>query len=174
SQPNTRGKRSGKVKAENNFRSSWVRVSIMATKQVATKASGVLAAAGKPKIFTDVKGRQFMVLKKTLQTPDYYLWRPKVLTAVKGTPTLTSKLRRAPIKNLLFGVNNTFFRRFAAYWWVWILLLFSYPPLVSLRQNMKVSELPVGGAEWHHSYNWDMVKDKEEELKKLQNDRYRL
>ncbi|XP_061174744.1 uncharacterized protein LOC133183863 [Saccostrea echinata] len=146
----------------------------MATKQVATKASGVLAAAGKPKIFTDAKGRQFMVLKKTLQTPDYYLWRPKRLTPVKGMPTLSSTLRRTPVKDLVFGVNNTFFFRFASYWFVWVFLLFSWAPLVSLREKMKVSELPVKTAEWHHPLSWDMVKEKEEELKKLEGARYRL
>lgn len=35
----------------------------MASKQVATTAGAMLSAAGKPKIFTDAKGRQFMVLK---------------------------------------------------------------------------------------------------------------
>lgn len=35
----------------------------MASKQVATTAGAMLSAAGRPKIFTDAKGRQFMVLK---------------------------------------------------------------------------------------------------------------
>lgn len=35
----------------------------MASKQVATTAGAMLSAAGKPKIFTDAKGKQFMVLK---------------------------------------------------------------------------------------------------------------
>ncbi|XP_022330214.2 uncharacterized protein LOC111128719 isoform X1 [Crassostrea virginica] len=146
----------------------------MATKQVATKAGGLLSAAGKPKVFTDAKGRQFWVLKKTLQTPDFYLWRPKNLSAVKGTPTLTSMLRSRPYKDYMFGTRNRFFFRFSTFWMVWIILLFSYQPFVELRDKFKVSELPVPVAGFHHPLSWDMVKEKEKELKVLEGSRYRI
>lgn len=146
----------------------------MASKQVATTAGAMLSAAGKPKVFTDAKGRQFMVLKKILQTPDYYLWQPKNLSAVKGTPTLTSMLRTKPVKEFVFGTRNRFFFRFSTYWFVWVTLLFSYPPLMALREKTKASEMPVKTAKFHHPYSWDMVKEKEEELKILESSRYRL
>lgn len=124
--------------------------------------------------FTYAKGRQFMVLKKILQTPDYYLWQPKNLSAVKGTPTLTSMLRTKPVKEYVFGTRNRFFFRFSTYWFVWVALLFSYPPLMALREKTKASEMPVKTAKFHHPYSWDMVKEKEEELKILESSRYRL
>lgn len=77
----------------------------------------------------------FFLLRKILQTPDYYLWQPKNLSAVKGTPTLTSMLRTKPVKEFVFGTRNRFFFRFSTYWFVWVTLLFSYPPLMALRES---------------------------------------
>lgn len=77
----------------------------------------------------------FFLLRKILQTPDYYLWQPKNLSAVKGTPTLTSMLRTKPVKEYVFGTRNRFFFRFSTYWFVWVALLFSYPPLMALRES---------------------------------------
>lgn len=84
----------------------------------------------------------FFLLRKILQTPDYYLWQPKNLSAVKGTPTLTSMLRTKPVKEFVFGTRNRFFFRFSTYWFVWVTLLFSYPPLMALRES-KSLELSV-------------------------------